>query len=76
MKYDEDDYNKYDDDVIEYHLKSTPDSCSITLTVVAQTPISQHQYEMILLSFVDDIRKGKSSENSEWLLDESDMEMM
>jgi hypothetical protein len=67
---DEDDYNKYDDDVIEYHIKSTPDQCSITLTVVAATPISQAQYEMILLSFVDDIRKGKSGDNAEWLLDE------
>ncbi len=72
MSHDDfDPYEKEDDDFIEYHIKATPDQCSITLTIVAETPISQGQYEAMLLGFVDDLRKGKASGGSEWVLDDS-----
>lgn len=64
-------YEKEDDDIVEYYIKTAPDGCSITLTIVCGTPISQGQYEAMLLSFVEDLRAGSSSGHSEWLLDES-----
>ena len=58
---------------IEYHIKPSVDHKSITLTIVAEEPITQDEFYIMLLSFAQDMKLGQASGNSEWILDE-DME--
>lgn len=64
-----------DDEIIEYHFGHTPDGCSITLTIKAEYPISQAEYENMLLCLVNDMKKGRASGNAEWILDDPEMTM-
>jgi len=60
---------------VEIHMKSSSDGCSFTLTILTDEPLDQHQVEYILLDLVTDMKRGKSSGYSNWIMDDSEMEM-
>ena len=70
MTKEEDFDDKPDDELIEFHLSSAEDRTWVQLKITAETPISQAQYEIMLLDFVTSLRLGKSCNNHEWLLDD------
>lgn len=71
----DDDFDPEEEQRVEIHMKTSCDGCSFTLTIATDTPMDQHQVEYILLDLVNDMKRGKSSGYSDWILDESDMEM-